>query len=146
MGLELRDFLFEAPEIKGIPYGYCAKYARLAAKELTGIDYVPGHAWELGNENTIVRTLTNNHDLRDKEFKELLFSGETIVIFRNWNSLYNGTGRIGTHAAVYLGKDLESDELMFAQEYLGNQITANYNEMIDYMSLSTRQILAPKSA
>jgi hypothetical protein len=142
MTLKLIDYLFEAPEIEDIDFGYCAKYARLAAKELTDAEYIPGDAWDLGKKNKVVKELTQKENLND--FKEFLYPGETIVIFYNPLSIHNKRNRTGTHAALYLGKDSESDELLFAQEYLGNQLTAKYGEMMDLMILSPRQILDVK--
>ena len=140
MSLGLIDFLFEAPEIE-VPYGHCSMYARLAAKQLTDIDYVPAHAWEMGKQNQVVKTMTNWDNFKD--FEGLLFPGETIVICYNWHSLYNRKNRIGTHAAIYLGKSLEENDLMFAQEYLGNILTIDYKDMGQFC-LFPRQILAPK--
>ena len=139
MGLGLIDFLFEAPEIE-VPYGHCSMYARLAAKQLTDTNYVPAHAWKMGKQNQVSKTITNWDNFKD--FKDLLFPGETIVIFYNSKSAYNKDHRIGTHAAVYLGKDEE--DLKFGQEYLGKILTINYNEMGQFC-LFPRQILAPKN-
>ena len=138
MRLGLKEFLFEAPEIE-VPFGHCAMYARLAAKKLTGEKYIPADAWKMGKHNKIVKTITNWDNFRD--FEDLLFSGETIVIFYNNKSTYNKHNRVGTHAAIYLGKD--EDNLKFGQEYLGNILTLNYGEMSEFC-LFPRQILAPR--
>jgi hypothetical protein len=133
----LIDFVFEAPNIE-VPFGHCSMYARKSAEKLTDTLYVPGHAWDLGKKNKIVEKLSNETNLKD--YADLLFPGETIVLFYNIHSDYNKKNRVGTHASIYLGRE---DDLIFGQEYLGKILTLNYQEMKD-LGLFPRQILAPK--
>ena len=130
--------LIEAPKFENIPMLYCARYAVMAAEVLSGAKYVLGDAWELGGKNTIIENDVKN--LRNS--LELLVPGESIVIFHNPFSSYNKEGRIGTHAALYLGRNRD---LYFAQQYFSKQKAASLRSLRRKL-LKPRQILAPKQA
>ena len=68
---------FDVPYVWGLSNHMCAKYARLAAKELSGADYNPGHAWTIGKNNKVVARL--NGDLEN--YITDMTPKESIVIF-----------------------------------------------------------------
>ena len=127
--------LIEAPRFD-IPRLHCAKYAVMAAKELSEANYIHGDAWDLGKKNKIVRdnfkSLIENVDL--------LIPNETIVVFYNPFSLYNQRRRVGTHAALYLGRN---GDLYFAEQFNEKQRATSLRS-IRRRFFKPKQILAPK--
>jgi hypothetical protein len=136
MLFSLTGDLIEAPMFEDIPMLHCARYAVRAAEVLSEAKYVPGDAWELGEKNIIIKD--NVENLRKN--LELLIPGESIVIFHNPLSSYNTNKRIGTHAALYLGRN---GDLYFAEQYFSRQKAASLKSLRRRL-LKPRQILAPK--
>jgi len=137
MLFSLTGKLIEAPILEDIPMLHCARYAVRAAEVLSGVKYVPGNAWELGEKNVVVKS--NVKSLRKN--LEFLIPRETIVIFNNPFSSYNKKERIGTHAALYLGRN---GNLYFAQQYFSKQNAVSLKSLRRRL-LKPRQILAPKA-
>jgi len=128
--------VLDAPIFKDIPILYCSRYARLAARALSGALYIPAPAWDLGKMNVIVRD--NVKDLGN--FSDLLVPGKSIVIFYNPKSFYNQEGRSGTHAAVYLGRN---GEMVFGEQFFLRQKAVKYST-VKKRGFIPMQILAPK--
>jgi hypothetical protein len=128
---------FYAPRFENLPMLYCARYAVMVARHLSGANYSLGNAWNLGERNKILKNLTRDENLED--CVELLEEGKSIVIFFNPLSTYNKDKRKGTHAAVYLGK---RRYLFFAEQYFFKQRIKNLREM-KKLWLKPVQIISP---
>ena len=128
---------FNIPYIEDLDKFMCSKYARLLAKGLSGVEYVPAHAWELGEKNSIVAELDG--DLEN--YVDLMTPKKSIVIFHNPLSLFNKSGRIGTHAGLFLGED--NGEIMIAEQRGKKQRVVSYKKM-QSKRLNARLIVGPK--
>ena len=101
-----------APVFQEVNSNDCAKYARLAAKGLSGAEYIPANAWSFSKSNNLVVKV--NKDLGN--YEKLLVPGKTIVSFYYPKSKFHEkamkeSGNDVTHVALYAGE--EYGEIMF---------------------------------
>ena len=67
-------------------------------------------------------------------------SGKSIVVFYNSWSRFNKENRIGTHAALYLGRERD---IYLAEQYFLSQRAVPYSSL-KKRGFTAKQILAPK--
>ncbi len=144
MRCEENSTIMQAPKIKRLPMFYCSRYAVLSVRHLTGSNYAPADTWELGKKNKIIKILNKKSNIIEslEDYVNIMLPGETIVVFYNPKSLFNRPWRIGTHCAVYLGKN---SDLIFAEQYFIRQRSISYFKMIK-KGLFPKQILGPKNS
>jgi len=142
--VDRRNEVYEAPHFNIDQY-MCAKYARLSAEQLSGVEYQPANAWDLGSRNQIIEQSRGDKvlDVYALEEEGKLEEGKSIVIFYNPGSGYNRIGRIGTHAAIYLGTN-DKDEIIFAHQYGKTQGKVTLKSLKD-KGLEPKQLISPKN-
>ena len=131
-----RNGVMRAPFLRGISLLECSKYARLAAERLSRAQYSPAPAWDLGEKNRVIRNIEGDLE----KFVDDLVPGKSIVVFYNSWSRFNKENRIGTHAALYLGRERD---IYLAEQYFLSQRAVPYSSL-KKRGFTAKQILAPK--
>ncbi len=123
--------------IPELPSDYCARFARLLAEKMFGLNYQTGHAWIISKRNNLVAQF--NED--SKDFQSKLYPG-AIVTWFDRKSKYNSPERIktGTHAMLYLGN--QNSEPIFAEQRGQKQQIITLDEVLK-QGLKPRQIVLP---
>ena len=98
--------------LESVPEYYCARYVRLAAKELFDKKYPEADAWKMRNKSTIVANINSNEDLVSLVNKNILKPGMIIGLL-NPDTKHKMPKRPYTHMAIYLGKN---GVLQFAEQ------------------------------
>lgn len=117
-----------------LPSEYCARYARLAAKDLSGTEYIGANAWDLADANKLAANVNGN-------LEELLDTG-TLIPRSSIVTFYNlKEGKI-RHAALYMGKN-EKGQHFFAHQYKDIQLDET-EEQLKERGYEPRQVIAPR--
>jgi len=95
----------------------CARYTRLAAKYLFGLEYPVHAAWELADEIG-TQKVENNDELIELEAAGILSPGRLIGVFIP-DSKSNLDTRAYTHVALYLGVSADRrGDMLFAEQMI----------------------------
>ncbi len=113
----------------------CSRYARLAAKDLFGLLYAPGDAWDLGEANTVVWSRENTTN--SESWASVVRPGH-ILGFYNPQSDYNRDGRSHTHVGLYVG-----DDRIFHQ-YGSDILESRVSDFLQEKKMRVVQVIAPK--
>ncbi len=130
-----------------VPEGYCARYARMAAFDLFGLNYTPGHAWDLAHVNYSVKHLHRDR-LEDLARRNVLQQGMIIGMHNSESDYAEGLDCLGnkrkyTPIALYLGTEPETQRTLFADQFEENIEVYNSFKMYED-GLEPREIIAPR--
>ncbi len=118
--LEQSSDEISAPQYR-TPPDYCSRYAKIAAENLFGKEYVREKAWNLRYKNKIASPFKEDQNLKELVTNNILRPGMLIGIY-NPKSDYNnkidleGNKAKYTHIATFLGIN-DSGELEFAHQF-----------------------------
>tara|TARA_Y100000034_G_C6905629_1_gene420123 strand:+ start:1934 stop:2464 length:531 start_codon:yes stop_codon:yes gene_type:complete len=120
-------------DLKGVP---CAQYARLTAKNLFDLKYVPCDAWDHIKRNNVVERVDDFGDLESLSEEGVLKQGMLIGLY-NPDSSFNKEGREFTHVGVYLGDGKIA-------HFYKDSLVENFEELRE-RGLIPKALIAPKN-
>lgn len=115
----------------------CARYARLAAKDLSGTEYVGANAWDLSKANHLVSNVSSWEDLEGLVREGKVMPNSSILTLYNPNSKHAIKGREASHAVLYVGNN------KVAHQEGRWQKQESFNELKS-KGYVPREVLAPK--
>lgn len=124
----------------------CAKYARLAAKEIFNLDYIRDHAWNFNKNNKVTHSIDNFTSLENLIDSAGVSPGDIIGTY-NPHSSYNdklddqGKKIEYTHLLLYFGN--MNQEPLFAHFY-GSETLLETIPQLKKRGLSPREVIVPK--
>ncbi len=136
----------EAPiyTVSEVPSNYCSRYAKLAAKELYGIDYPSADAWKLRDAENIDEIKLNDKINLETLVKDGKLKPGMLVGMYYPKSKYNERDEVKkagyTHVLVYIGKDKEG-KLWFADKFGKNIRKKNLSELKKDNGLIPKEVL-----
>lgn len=116
--LPLKGPVYSENKEKGVPANYCARYVRVAAKELFNRDYPYGDAWDFREKPSVKTIPIKNKTLEQLANEGSLVPGDAVGMYypRSEHNDDKGAKKAGyTHMALYLGK--EGNILFFADKF-----------------------------
>ncbi len=137
--------LLEIPvySIFRVPPLNCARYTRLAARDIFHLDYPAGAAWEK-KYGTITVASGGDLNLNELARSNTIHPGMLVGLFNDDSHYRNSLDSHGqkvdvTHSALYLGMD-EGDALL-ANQFVAKTFVFPFSKMSS--NLHARQVLAP---
>ncbi len=116
--LPLKGPIYSENKDRGVPSNYCARYVRVAAKDLFGIDYPYANVWDIREKSSVKTIPLNNKTLEQLVDEGKLVPGDAVGMYypRSEHNDDKGAKKAGyTHMALYLGK--EGHTLFFADKF-----------------------------
>ena len=93
-----------------LPKGFCARFVRLAAKDLFGLDYPVVNAWDLQHDAVLIANLNGNRNLHEMSTFDLLEKGIVVGAYypqskANGRSDKQNIKVSYTHVLLFVGND-----------------------------------------
>lgn len=114
--------------LDSVPKFYCARYARLVAKELFDKEFPEADAWDMRTNSKVVASPTQNSDLEFLADQGILQPGMIIGLL-NPETKQKHPNRPYTHMAVYLGRN---SILQFAEQVETITRISDLDDFYDY--------------
>ena len=127
-----------------VPSSMCARYLRLSANDLFGLQYPKADAWNIRDDSRVSEIpVSSVKDLENLAERGVLKPGMGLGLYNptsRYNSVAQKDGAGYTHVAIYLGK--EDGKLCFADKF-GKETRPKIalGELLNRGNLQPREVL-----